>query len=66
MQSFLEAEEIVRITNEEFIPIKRDDLTGNIDIDISISTAEDNNAKSQELSFCYRLWVIRCPCCIND
>ena len=48
---FLEAEEIVRITNEEFIPIKRDDLTGNIDIDISISTAEDNNAKSQELSF---------------
>ena len=48
---FLEAEEIVRITNEEFIPIKRDDLTGNIAIDISISTAEDNNAKSQELSF---------------
>ena len=48
---FLEAEEIVRITNEEFIPIKRDDLTGNIDIDISISTADDNNAKSQELSF---------------
>ena len=48
---FLEAEEIVRITNEEFIPIKRDDLAGNIDIDISISTAEDNNAKSQELSF---------------
>ena len=48
---FLEAEEIVRITNEEFIPIKRDDLTGNIDLDISISTAEDNNAKSQELSF---------------
>lgn len=48
---FLEAEEIVRITSEEFIPIRRDDLSGNIDIDISISTAEDNNAKSQELSF---------------
>lgn len=48
---FLEAEEVVRITNEEFIPIRRDDLVGNIDIDISISTAEDNNAKSQELSF---------------
>ena len=48
---FLEAEEIVRITSEEFIPIRRDDLGGNIDIDISISTAEDNNAKSQELSF---------------
>ena len=48
---FLEAEEVVRITNDEFIPIRRDDLLGNIDIDISISTAEDNNAKSQELSF---------------
>lgn len=48
---FLDAEEVVRITNEEFVPIRRDDLSGNIDIDISISTAEDNNAKSQELSF---------------
>ena len=48
---FLEEEEVVRITNEEFVPIRRDDLDGNIDIDISISTAEDNAAKSQELSF---------------
>ena len=49
--AFLEEEEIVRITNEEFIPIRRDDLDGNIDIDITISTAEDNSAKAQELSF---------------
>ena len=49
--AFLEEEEIVRITNEEFVPIKRDDLDGNIDIDITISTAEDNSAKAQELSF---------------
>ena len=48
---FLEEEEIVRITNEEFVPIRRDDLDGNIDIDITISTAEDNSAKAQELSF---------------
>lgn len=48
---FLEAEEIVRITNEEFVPIRRDDLGGNIDIEINISTAEDNSAKSSELSF---------------
>lgn len=48
---FLEDEEIVRVTNEEFVPIKRDDLEGRIDIDIGISTAEDNSAKSQELSF---------------
>ena len=49
--AFLEEEEIVRITNEEFVPIRRDDLDGNIDIDITISTAEDNSAKAQELSF---------------
>ena len=48
---FLEEEEVVRITNEEFVPIRRDDLEGHIDIDIEISTAEDNAAKIQEWSF---------------
>lgn len=48
---FLEEEEVVRVTNEEYVPIRRDDLTGSIDIDITVSTAEDNAAKIQELSF---------------
>jgi hypothetical protein len=48
---FLEDEEIIRITNDEFVPVRRDDLEGRIDLDISISTAEDNAAKVQELSF---------------
>lgn len=48
---FLRDEEVIRITNEEFIEIRRDDISGNIDIDIEVSTAEDNAAKSQELSF---------------
>ena len=48
---FMEEEEIVRITNEEFVPVRRDDLNGNLDIEISISTAEDNSAKAAELSF---------------
>ena len=48
---FLEEEEVVRVTNEEYIPVRKDDLEGRIDLDISISTAEDNAAKSQELSF---------------
>jgi hypothetical protein len=48
---FLEDEEVVRVTNEKFVPIRRDDLDGKVDLDISISTAEDNAAKSQELSF---------------
>lgn len=48
---FLEDEEVVRVTNEEFVPVRKDDLEGRVDIDISIATAEDNAAKSQELSF---------------
>ena len=48
---FLSEEEVVRVTNEQFIPIRRDDLAGNIDIDITISTAEDNSMKMQELTF---------------
>lgn len=48
---FLLEEQVVRITNEEFVTIRRDDLEGRIDIDISISTSEDNAAKAQELAF---------------
>ncbi|MCP4487725.1 MAG: hypothetical protein GY820_10475 [Gammaproteobacteria bacterium] len=48
---FLREEEVIRITNEEFVPIRRDDLAGDIDIDIEVSTAEDNSNKAQELSF---------------
>lgn len=48
---FLKEEEVIRITNEEFVPIKRDDLQGKIDIHIEVSTAEDNSAKAQELAF---------------
>lgn len=48
---FLEEEEIIRITNEEYVPIRKDDLDGKVDIDIEIATAEDNAAKAQELSF---------------
>ncbi|HET8687410.1 MAG TPA: hypothetical protein VFM18_12220, partial [Methanosarcina sp.] len=48
---FLEEEEIIRITNEQYVPVRKDDLGGKIDIDIEIATAEDNAAKAQELSF---------------
>lgn len=48
---FLRDEEVIRVTNEEFVTIRRDDLSGDIDIDIDISTAEDNSAKAQQLSF---------------
>ena len=48
---FLKEEEVVRMTNEEFVPIKRDDLKGLVDIEIEVSTAEDNSAKGEKLSF---------------
>ena len=48
---FLEEEEVVRVTNEEYVPVRRDDLEGKVDIDITISTYEEANARSQELGF---------------
>lgn len=48
---FLEEEEVVRITNEEFISVRKDDLVGDFDLRLSIATAEVDNAKAQELSF---------------
>jgi N4 gp59-like protein len=48
---FLDEESQYRITNDTFIYLKRDDLGANIDIDLSISTSDDNRAKAQELAF---------------
>lgn len=48
---FLSEEEVVRVTNSEFITIRREDLKGNFDLEVDISTAEVDNAKSQDLAF---------------
>jgi hypothetical protein len=48
---FLSEEEVVRVTNDDFVTIKRDDLAGKVDIRLSISTAETDNAKAEELAF---------------
>ena len=48
---FLEDEEVIRITNNEFVPVRRDDLEGRVDIDLTVETAEENNARAQQLSF---------------
>lgn len=47
----LEEEEVVRITNEKFIKVRRDDLEGNFDLKLTIATAEVDNAKAQELAY---------------
>lgn len=48
---FLSEEEVIRITDEEFVIVKREDLVGNFDIQVDISTAEVDDAKSQDLAF---------------
>lgn len=48
---FLSDEEIIRVTNEEFVTVRRDDLAGRVDVKLHISTAETDNAKAEELSF---------------
>lgn len=51
---FLSEEEVVRVTNEEFVMVRRDDLAGNFDLKLSISTAEEDNNKAQELAFMFQ------------
>lgn len=48
---FLSEEEVVRVTNEQFVTVRRDDLAGNFDLRLTISTAEEDNQKAQELAF---------------
>lgn len=50
-QQFLGEDEVIRITNEEFVQVRQDDLAGNFDLRIDISTAEEDNSKAQELAF---------------
>jgi len=48
---FLSDEEIVRTTDDNFVAIRKSDLQGRLDVDIEISTPEDNVAKKNELGF---------------
>jgi len=48
---FLDEEEVVRVTNELFVPVRRDELAGEYDLKLAISTAEEDDNKAKELSF---------------
>lgn len=48
---FLSDEEVVRVTNREFVSIRREDLKGDFDLEVDISTTEIDEAKSQDLAF---------------
>lgn len=50
-QVFLSEEEVVRVTNEKFETIRREDLAGDFDLIVDISTPEIDNNKAQDLGF---------------
>lgn len=48
---FLTEEEVVRVTNKTYVVIKREDLKGNFDLIVDISTPEVDEAKSNDLNY---------------
>lgn len=48
---FLSNEEVIRVTNSEYVTINREDLKGNFDLEVDISTTEVDNTKAQDLGF---------------
>ena len=46
---FLSDKEVIRVTNEEFIEIKREDLEGEFDLKVDISTAAMDDQKATDL-----------------
>lgn len=49
--AFLSDREVIRVTNKQFVAVNREDLIGNYDLIVDISTAEVDNAKAQDLGF---------------
>jgi hypothetical protein len=49
-QAFLNEEEVVRITNHQFVTIKREDLKGEFDLTVEVSTPEKDNEKAEKLN----------------
>ena len=51
---FLSDEEVVRVTNEQFVKVRKEDLAGEFDLELSISTAEEDNNKAEQLAFMFQ------------
>lgn len=48
---FLSKPEVIRVTNTEFVKVSREDIKGNFDLIVDISTAEVDDQKSKDLGF---------------
>jgi len=49
--AFLSKEEVVRVTNSEYVEIRAEDLQGNFDLIVDIATAEIDDTKANDLAF---------------
>jgi len=49
-QAFLDEETVVRITNKEYVTIRRQDIAGEFDIIVDVSTPEKDNDMAQKLT----------------
>lgn len=47
---FLTEDDVIRLTNDEFVPVDTDNLNGDFDLKIDISTAEEDAAKVSDLA----------------
>lgn len=48
---FLSEEEVIRVTNRQYISVRREDLKGNFDLEVDIATADVDNEKAQDMGF---------------
>jgi hypothetical protein len=48
---FLPPEKVIRISQDQYKTIKRDDLAGDFDLKVTVATAEIQNQRAQELAF---------------
>lgn len=48
---WLNDSEVIRITNQDFVEVRRDDLAGNFDLSLAITSPEEDSAKAESLAF---------------
>ena len=49
-QAYLSEEEVIRVTNEEFVTVRRDDLAGEFDLKLDVSTPEKDEDTANKLN----------------
>ncbi len=49
-QVFLSEEEVIRVTNSEYVPIRREDIAGEYDVTVDVSTPEKDNETAEKLN----------------